>query len=456
MLNPVDAPRKAGRSRFSTFVSYLQWVARGGNGSAAVANTFLVKIIILGINLLTGIIAARGLGPGGRGITVAVALWPAIVSGALTFGLPAAFEYRARRAPEERDELFTTAIVLGATAGCIAAAVGAFLVIPHVLHHYSPDAIHFAQGMMVFAPQIMIYNLMNGLLNVRGEFSRSNFLWLVANTATLTVQTVLLLTHRFDPFSNGLAYFSPALIVTSFVAFRVRSSFRWTRGFRRRTKSLASYGIRVYGLELLNTFSGQIDQTLVVGLLSAVSFGLYTTSLNVTRMLNVIQSSINPVLFPKAASLATDEALPLIARAARISLVLTTFGAIGFLIVTPFLVPFFYGEAFASVIPITRVLAIESVVVGYIGVLSQTFMATGRPGLITILQVAGLLTSVPLMLLLIPRLGLLGAALALLGSSTIRGALLLYCFPMVLKRPVPRLLPMLSDARYVIGRLRHI
>jgi len=78
-------------------------------------------------------------------------------------------------------------------------------------------------------------------------------------------------------------------------------------------------------------------------------------------------------------------------------------------------------------------------------VLSQAFMALGRPGVITTLQAIGLSLTIPLMLILIPRLGLTGAALALLISTCARLTFVLASFPVMLKLPVPDLLVRRED-----------
>jgi O-antigen/teichoic acid export membrane protein len=77
--------------------------------------------------------------------------------------------------------------------------------------------------------------------------------------------------------------------------------------------------------------------------------------------------------------------------------------------------------------------------------MSQAFMALGRPGVITALQAIGLSLTIPLMLLMIPKLGLTGAALALLISTCARLTFVLASFPLLLKLPVPDLLVQRKD-----------
>jgi O-antigen/teichoic acid export membrane protein len=57
-----------------------------------------------------------------------------------------------------------------------------------------------------------------------------------------------------------------------------------------------------------------------------------------------------------------------------------------------------------------------------------------------VLQGIGLALSVPLMLVLIPRHGLLGAGIALVISAAVRLALMMICFPWLLKERTPKLM----------------
>jgi O-antigen/teichoic acid export membrane protein len=80
-------------------------------------------------------------------------------------------------------------------------------------------------------------------------------------------------------------------------------------------------------------------------------------------------------------------------------------------------------------------------------------MALGRPGVITALQLTGLLLVVPLMFVLVPRFGLVGAGLSLLLSTTVRLIVLLASFPIVLKIPMPEIVPSRDDMTFILGLL---
>jgi O-antigen/teichoic acid export membrane protein len=81
-------------------------------------------------------------------------------------------------------------------------------------------------------------------------------------------------------------------------------------------------------------------------------------------------------------------------------------------------------------------------------------MALGRPGLVTSLQVIGLLMTIPLMLVLIPRFGVEGAAGALLISTSVRLAFVLVSFQRVLKVECPRIVARRADVVTMFASLK--
>jgi O-antigen/teichoic acid export membrane protein len=61
-------------------------------------------------------------------------------------------------------------------------------------------------------------------------------------------------------------------------------------------------------------------------------------------------------------------------------------------------------------------------------VMSQSFMAMGRPGTVAALQGISLAVAIPFLLILVPRFGTVGAGVALLGTAMLRLVLLLGCY----------------------------
>jgi O-antigen/teichoic acid export membrane protein len=177
--------------------------------------------------------------------------------------------------------------------------------------------------------------------------------------------------------------------------------------------------------------------------------GLYTVAISLSRVLNTFEEAINIVLLPKASARPLPEIILLTGRAVRASTFLTLLCVIPLLLLGPFFLTLLYGEDFAPATAVFRILLVEVLISGTTWMLAKSFMAAGRPGVVTVLQGIGLGITVPMMLLLIPRYGLIGAGLALLISTSVRFVLVLVSYPLVLKIAPPNLLITLDDVQYI-------
>jgi O-antigen/teichoic acid export membrane protein len=424
----------------STVISKIRWILQGQNSTSATLQTFLTKIFILGINVATGMITARVLGPDGRGEQAAIILWSQFLASVI---------YNLKRYPKNKSQLLTASLILSLVLGSVAMLVGIVL-IPHWLAHYSVETIRMAQWFMLLAPLAMLSITITAALEAQEQFTISNHGRYLVPLFTLLLLLGFTITENLNPVTAGLAYVIPSVPVTFWMLGAVWKTFRWQWSkLRTAYQHLLSYGIRSYGIDLLGTLSGQIDQALVIGLLDAKSMGIYAVALSLSRMLSVIQSSIVTVLLPKTAARPIPEIADTIAQATRVSTMLSLPLTAIVMLFSPILLQLLYGTKFLDAVFIFRILVIEQLVSCAVWILAQAFMAAGRPGTVALLQGVGLGVSFPLMLILIPKFGLVGAATALLCSTLLRMIFVLVSFPMILNVSIPRLICDRRDWQFV-------
>jgi O-antigen/teichoic acid export membrane protein len=373
---------------------------------------------------------------------------------ATTLGLPSALLYNLRRHPERASQLFSAALLIGTLMGGIATVIGV-LFIPRWLTAYPTEVVHFAQLAMFFAPLMLLSLTFNFVLQAREEFTLYNAVRYLNPFATLLILVSLAFTRDLTPFDAALAYLLPTVPIFLWLLIRLWRLYRPTwRGLGWAAKRLTSYGVRSYGIDLLGQLSFYLDRIFVVGLLTPASMGLYTVALSLAQMLSVFQNAAVSVLFPKASGRSVEEAASLAGRAARGSVTMTALAAVGLGIFSPWALGMVYGREYLDAIPVFRLLLFVMVLSSISYVLLQTFMAVGRPGLVTIPQILGLGVSVPLLLVLVPRYGLEGVGLALLVSAAVRFVIVLASFPLILKVRVPRLLLTPADIVAIVEAVR--
>lgn len=433
----------------------FRWVMNGKTGVAATIQTLFFQLIIQATNIATGMITARTLGTDGRGELASIILWPNLLGSVFALGLGPALLFNLKKDPESESELYSAALVMGSVFGVLAAALGFFLM-PMLLKNYSPQTIAIARLFVLTAPINLFTLLVLNAYKARNLFRVVNQTNYVAPVMTLGLLSGLVISQILNPLTAGLARRGPVMLVFVWKFIDLWKYYRPSfKNLKRRIQQLISYSWRSAPINILSQFADKIDQVLVVGYLSPADMGLYIVALSISRLLNIIQNSILSVLFPRVANKPKVEVAQMAGRAARISITLSLSTALCLIAFGTPVITLYAGDKFLSAVPIFQLLSLEIVIKGATLVLAQTFMAVGRPGVVSLLQGLGLGLSFPLMSILIPKYQLFGAGLALLCSTSVRLLFIMACYPLILKIKPPSLLPTLGDLKYLRNAIQN-
>jgi len=167
--------------------------------------------------------------------------------------------------------------------------------------------------------------------------------------------------------------------------------------------------------------------------------------LSLSRVLNVLQGAVTTVLFPLVAARPRTEVVDTVAVTVRLSLPVSILAALALGIIAPPLIVRLYGSGFASAIVPFQILLIEAVVSNTARILYQVYSGTGRPGVVTMIESVTAAVSVVALLVIVPRYGLPGAALALVLAACVRLICALGGIPLILRMRLPRLLTRRAD-----------
>ena len=432
--------------KMGTALTGLKRAVLSKSGVAATIQTSMVQAVILFINFGTGVITARTLGPGGRGEQAVLQMWPQIFALAFTLGLPLSMIYNLKRYPERDSQFFSTALLVGTVMGFLATLTGV-LFLPYWLTQYSPEVVRSAQWIMLLAPLALLFTILNDVARAREEFTVYNMGQFLRPALTLLALIALVLTHYLTPLSAALSYVLTFMPLTLWMLIRYCRVYHLTlRGFGAAFRTLISYGVRSYGVYLFGYLvAGQLDRVLVVGLLDSVEMGLYVAAIALARTLLIFPNAVSRVVLPKAASRPLEETVALIGRGTRVSTSLALLVASILAILGPLMLTLVYGQGFQGAVPVFRLLLADTVLYGATLILSQAFMAHNKPGVVSLMQGLSVGLVIPLLLILVPRYGLVGAGLAVLISTTVRFIFAIVTFPIIFRVRPPRLRPTWND-----------
>jgi O-antigen/teichoic acid export membrane protein len=431
-------------------------VTKQASGLATVLHSMGARAFIVVVNASTGILTARALHPAGRGELAAMGVWPTFLASAMTLGIPSALIFHTRRNNAARSDLVRAALWMSLLLGSLATAAG-ILAMPVWLGQYSPFVVRMAQLFMLNTPIAIVIAVARAGCEAQEDFFASSVSLCITPLLSLTALVIIWQTIGLTPVSANVGYVIGGLPACAFLLLRLRHRVgRGSAKLLAPAKHLLAYGVRSYGVDLCGTLSLYADQVLVVRLLSPEAMGIYVVALSLSRMLNVVHTAVAAVLFPKVVALLPSELFEVTGTAARMSTTLTAACGLVLACLGPIMLPLLYGHEFRNASSTLNILIAEVVLTGATLVLTQAFMALGRPGLVTILQSSGLLFTIPLLLLLVPRLGVLGASLALLCASVMRLGFTLCTFWFVFRVNPPPLIPRKNELLGLIQQVKAI
>jgi len=426
----------------------------GSSAASAIANVALANGFVLCVNVLTGIVTARFLGPQGRGEFAAITLWPQLLGYAFALALPSAVLYHAKKNPQRRRGISAMGIALSTVAGILAVLTGEGL-LPLLLLHAGPDVLRWARWMMVFAFPATVSTVLVALLQLQEQFRLYNRLRYLPLVATLAALLLLAMGRALTPLTAALAYLLPGVFVFVWAAVWVARNIRPERTDARRSLGpLMWYAARAYGGEAATTLMAQLDKVFLVNLLGAASFGVYVVVFNLSRVITTLSSAISPVLLPKSAGRSARDVMAMTARVLGVSTPLLLVPALAFILTGGWLLRWLYGAEFTTGQWALNGLIIEAVVASVTNVITQPYLALNRPGVVTVIQGTSLPVLATALGLLVPRWGINGATVGLLLSTVYRAAATYVAYRLMLRVPAPRLWPDLQQSRELVRRLR--
>ena len=381
---------------------------------------FTANALIVCCGVVTSLLSARFLGPAGRGDLLVIMLWPPVCARLVALGFASANRYWVAKDPTCVSTLFSNAIIFGLVVGGTTLAL-AEVIIPHLVGERSAETMWLVRLYLVNIPAALILLLMLGLLDGARRFGWSG----TSRLTSFIVQAVgYVLLWRLGAFTlrNAsitviVAQFS-AMAISLFAVLReLRPNWQpsWSRG-----KAALNYGLRSYPGSLADFTTLRLDQLLLGGIASSAAIGLYFVAARISELTTVLGSSVADALMPEvAASQQADRAERLLAKSFRLTLYTLLLVLIPFWFATPFILRFAYGEAFLAATGTLRILLLAAVVLGAGDVVVSGLNGFGHPGLSTIARITAAIVTVISLLILLPRMGIVGAAVAsLLGYSS--------------------------------------
>lgn len=378
--------------------------------------SFAVSGAIQAMNIVTGTILARHLGPSGRGELAAVILWPNILAGIGGLGVAEALTYYLARGSLPRDRLIQTSLIL-----CIGQSLGliviGLLIVPRVLADYGPHIISLTSLYLAFIPLNLISMCLMAALNGHYWYKRYHWLRLMNILVTVVGLAQLALTGRLTVESAAIAYLFSWFITMIGAALAFRTQFAPVRLERTHAGWLLSFGLKSHSGFLFSLLNEWLDKLVISLVLAPASLGLYVVAVTLTSVSGLVGSSASIVALPLIAGMDDgDDRSEAARRLVAVTFVASIFVTIPLFTLLPAIVRFLFGPEFSASVGPGRILLVAAVFLSLNRVLTMLFRAIGRPLEAGIGESIALVVTVVGLAFLLRRFALVGAATTSLAA----------------------------------------
>lgn len=391
-------------------------------GAALTAST---NLLLAGLGMTSGVLAARLLGPHGRGELSAIQTWPGFIALLAAMGMPEATVYYAAKEPEKAGRLLGSAIAIALATALPMIALG-YVLMPIMLHAQRPQIVAAGRWYLAVVAILATEGMMVHPLRGRRDFVPWNAMRLMPLVGWIAVLAVAWAAGRAQPaFVAAGALVAQALLILPFAAivrWRVPGPYLPER---RRYPSLLRFGLPCAATAVPSTLNLRLDQMLMAALIAPRDLGLYAVAVAWSGAVAPMLNAVGAVIMPAVASARDHEqAAQRLAAGVRAAAILALLLCLSLEVLTPLAITTLFGERFKESIPLALVLVPAAAVLGLNLVLEEGLRGMGHPYAVLRAELAGLVVTAAALGALLRPMGIMGAALSsLLGYSTVAAEL---------------------------------
>jgi O-antigen/teichoic acid export membrane protein len=385
-------------------------------------STVVVQAVILGLGVISGILAARLLGPQGRGELAVVILWPSLLVFLAATGVNQAIVFLTGKHAFESSEILGTSAAVGLVQSLLVLLAGV-VIIPLALRSYSPEVRRFSYLFLVSSPFLILSGYPGSIFQGRMELGRFNLLRTVSPAVYAAGLSVLFVIHQ-HALENVVSLQVFAYCISFLIGYWLLhgeglARFRWNQVACRR---ILAFGSRSQLGNITNYVNRSADQLVLSLLVPPRDLGLYAVAVTVSGAVAFLPQAAGMVTLASGSNSDGDEAARIVARNFRFSLAWLVVACAALFVAAGPLIRVAFGPAFAGSTLACRILLPGMVAVGLNQVLYDGARSFGHPELPSYSEGAAMLITLLGLYLFLPKYGFVGAAIA--STSAYLGSLI--------------------------------
>jgi O-antigen/teichoic acid export membrane protein len=315
-------------------------------------------LLVLALNLISGVILSRWLEPEGRGLLAAILFWPHFLAGVLGLSLNEATTHAVASAQSQLAgrEILGTGLALSFLIA-VAIVLCCTPLLPWLLGLERGDILDITTlYLALFVPLSLCHQLLLAWEVGRMRFDRHQLMMLAQPAIYALGIAMLLVLDLLNPRSAAIAALSSVAIAAS-AALWVSIDNGLTFSFPR-ARMLTGTGMRFHVINLSIFAAAEIDRLVVLQWMSNADLGLYVSAMGIASIAgSLIGQTTNTVLFPLVAQQSNSKGMAVVlSHVLQRTTLLAVITAVVIVGVMPWLLPAAYGELFEPAILPSQIL----------------------------------------------------------------------------------------------------
>jgi len=380
--------------------------------------TFINKTLFMLLGMVSSVFLARFLGPENRGYYAMVLFLPSTLSMVLGLGIPSSNVYHIAKKINLSEILKFNKLLKNFLS--IAGLIIGIIIIDF-----------FSEKLFPGIPKnLLSIGLISYPLLLINSFSFSVFLGLqeikIYNKIQLQQKVISTILAIFATYFWNIIGAIIAIIISNIIIY-IQCKIHITKVTKNDQKNktlnknkFIQYGLKSYFSDIIAFLNYKADIFFINFFLNPVLTGVYVVAVSLAEKIWIVTSSISLVINPKLTEISDDENehTHLTILTAKWVFYLTLFIVIFLGISIKYIVSFLYGAEYSQVV-LPFILLLPGICLGAMSkIISNSFASLGKPEINLYMGIVILVINITLNILLIPRFGLIGGAIATSVSYT--------------------------------------
>jgi len=391
---------------------------------------FATQLLIFVLSFVSSIIIARTLGPEGKGVYSLVLLIPTLAASIINMGINSSNIYYIGQKTFPINRIVGNAITYSL---CLGTTITFLLLLldPSIKRYFLHNDPHFYLYLTIpMLPFLLIIENIHyvllacrrmiklGALRLIRPFIYVSFLIIFVNLTTLSVYNVIL-ANIFGLLAAILLGFFFLVKNDYFTGLLIDKTI-----FRQTIK----FGVKQHLGTIFQFLNYRVDMLIIAALLTNEDLGLYSISVLIAEIIWYLPSSVGQILYVKIAAEnaeSADNFTPLIARSIILIVLLA---CVLLYTISDIIIPWLFTSSFFPSVMALKLLLPGILCLSISKVLGSDLIGRGFPQYSTIAAGTSFIATVIFDLLLIPLMGINGAALASTIAYCINALVIVYLF----------------------------